>query len=159
MQIMKNKLGLVVIMLTAMMSAYSQGPDDELDIIQSLFGIEKHLAVAEFLQLEDGASNKFWEVYEAYETERKALGKRRFDLLNKYVESYFELSDETTAAMMKESIALNKSYDKLISKYYKKLRKTNGEKTAAQFYQLEVYLKTYIRTVLFSSLPFVGEVE
>ena len=30
---MKNKLGLVLIMLTAMMSAYSQGPEDELDII------------------------------------------------------------------------------------------------------------------------------
>ena len=156
---MKNKVALMLIMLIAALSAFSQESDNELDIIQSLFGIEKHLAVAEFLQLEDGASNEFWEVYETYETERKALGKRRFDLINKYVEGYFELSDETTAAMMKESIALNKSYDKLIVKYYKKVRKTNGEKTASQFYQIEVYFKTYIRTVLFSSLPFVGEVE
>jgi hypothetical protein len=156
---MKNKVTLMFITLIAALSAFSQEPDSELDIIQSLFGIEKHLAVAEFLQLEDGASNEFWEVYEAYEAERKALGKRRYDLINKYVEGYFELSDETTAAMMKESIALNKSYDKLIVKYYKKVSKTNGEKTAAQFYQIEVYFKTYIRTVLFSSLPFVGEVE
>ena len=156
---MKNKVALMLIMLIAALGAFSQESDNELEIIQSLFGIEKHLAVAEFLQLEDGASNEFWEVYETYETERKALGKRRFDLINKYVEGYFELSDETTAAMLKESIALNKSYDKLIVKYYKKVRKTNGEKTASQFYQIEVYFKTYIRTVLFSSLPFVGEVE
>jgi len=156
---MKNKLSLVLIMLTAMMSAYSQGPDNELEIIQSLFGIEKNLAVAEFLELEGGASNEFWEIYAAYESERKALGKRRFDLLNQYAEAYFELSDEILAAMMKESISLNKSYDKLIVKYYKKVRKTNGEKTATQFYQFEVYLKTYIRTVIFSSLPFVGELE
>ena len=149
----------MLIMLIAALGAFSQESNKELDIIQSLFGIEKHLAVAEFLQLEDGASNEFWEVYETYETERKALGQKRFDLINKYVEGYFELSDETTAAMMKESIALNKSYDKLIVKYYKKVRKTNGEKTASQFYQIEVYFKTYIRTVLFSSLPFVGEVE
>lgn len=159
MQSMKNKLALVLVMLVVTISTYSQEPKEELDIIQSLFGIEKHLAVAEFLQLEGGASNEFWEVYEAYETERKALGKRRFDLLDRYADEYFELSDEKTAAMMKESISLNKSYDKLITKYYKKVKKTNGEKTAAQFYQIEVYLKTYIRTVIFSTLPFVGEVE
>lgn len=156
---MKNKLALILFMAGVMMNAYSQDLDDELDVIQSVFGIEKHLAVAEFLQLDDGASNEFWEVYEAYEAERKALGKRRFDLLNQYTEAYFELTDETTAAMMKESIAINKSYNKLLVKYYKKVRKTNGEKTAAQFYQVEVYFKTYIRTVLFSSFPFVGEVE
>jgi len=156
---MKNKLALVLILLSATISVYSQKADDELAIIQSIFGIEKHLAVAEFLQLEGAASDPFWEVYEAYEAERKALGKRRFELLNSYAESYYELSDEKTAEMMKESISLNKSYDKLIVKYYKKVKKTNGEKTAAQFYQVEVYLKTYIRTVIFSSLPFVGEVE
>jgi hypothetical protein len=156
---MKTRFALGFLMLTALMSAYSQDSNDELEIIQSIFGIEKHLAVAEFLQLEGGASNEFWEVYEAYEAERKALGKRRVDLLNRYVDEYFELSDENTASILKESIAINKSYEKLIIKYYKKVKKTNGEKAAAQFYQIEVYLKTYIRSAILSSIPFVGEVE
>jgi len=156
---MKNKFALVLILLGATIGVYSQEADEELAIIQSIFGVEKHLAVAEFLQLEGGASDPFWEVYEAYEAERKALGTRRYQLLNSYAKSYYELSDEKTAEMMKESISLNKSYDKLIVKYYKKLKKSHGEKTAAQFYQVEAYVKTYIRTVLFSSIPFVGEVE
>ena len=134
---MKNKVALMLIMLIAALSAFSQESDSELDIIQSVFGIEKHLAVAEFLQLEDGASNEFWEVYEAYESERKALGKRRFDLINKYVEGYFEMWTLIKIIIIMFPLILNKSYDKLIVKYYKKVRKTNGEKTASQFYQIE----------------------
>jgi len=154
---MKKRLALANLLFALILSAYSQESKDELEIIQSIFGVEKHLAMAEFLQLEEGASNPFWEIYESYESKRKALGKRRVELMNRYAGEYDRLDDENTAAMTRESIAINKSYDKLIIKFYKKFRKTNGEKTAAQFYQMEVYLKTLIRTAIFDSIPFVGE--
>jgi len=156
---MKKLLFTTMLMAITISAAFAQSSNDELEIIQSLFGMEKKAAVADFLQLEVDASESFWQVYDSYEVERKALGKKRVDLLNKYADQYLELDDEKTEALMKETIALSKSYEKLIVSYYKKVKKSNGVKTATQFYQIELFLKSYIRTVIFSSLPFVGEFE
>ena len=156
---MKKKIVCVVVSILFSFTAFSQSVDEELTIVQELFGMEKKAAIAAFLQLEGSDAEGFWALYDAYETDRKALGKKRIDILNKYADSYFELDDEKTDALMKETIALSKAYDKLIAGYYKKMKKSNGVKTATQFYQIEVYLKSYIRTVIFSSMPFVGEIE
>ncbi len=154
---MIRKIFLTGIFSLVIMSAYTQSAKEELGIIQDLFGMEKKAAVAQFLNNGGEVGDDFWVVYDAYETERKALGKQRMDILEKYAEEYFNLDDSKTEAIMKETIALSKAYDKLVVKYYKKVKKTNGVKTATQFYQIEMYLKGYIRTVVLGSIPFVGE--
>ena len=156
---MKKLLFASALLAITLSTTFAQSATGELAIIQELFGMEKKAAIAGFLQLEDNDSDPFWEVYEAYEVERKALGKKRMDLLNKYADQYLELDDVKTEALMKETLALGKSSDKLIISYYKKVKKTNGVKTATQFYQIEQYLKSVIRTAVFSSIPFVGEFE
>ena len=52
-----------------------------------------------------------------------------------------------------------KSLDKLIFKYYKKMKKTAGTKPAAQFYQLEYYFLNAIRMDLLDNIPFIGELD
>ncbi|MEN8227812.1 MAG: hypothetical protein ABFS38_06620 [Bacteroidota bacterium] len=156
---MKRVLIILTIAFAGVLTSNAQTQNEEIDIIQSLFGMEKKAAVAAFLELEGASADAFWELYEAYETDRKALGKRRIDLLNNYAEEYLELDDAKTEEIMKETIALSQSYDKLIVKYYKKVKKSHGVKTATQFFQIESYLKSYIRTIIFSSIPFVGEIE
>ena len=154
---MIKKISLTGFALLFSIAAISQTANEELGIIQDLFGMEKKAAVAQFLNSGGEVSEDFWEVYDAYEAERKALGKKRMDILEKYAEKYYELDDANTEAIMKETIALSKSYDKLVVKYYKKVKKTSGVITATQFYQIEMYLKGYIRTVVLGSIPFVGE--
>ncbi len=99
---MKKLLFASAILAMTLSTSFAQSANDELGIIQELFGMEKKAAIAGFLQLEDNDSDPFWEVYEAYEVERKALGKKRMDLLNKYADQYIELNDEKTEALMKD---------------------------------------------------------
>ena len=47
--------------------------------------------------------------------------------------------------------------EKLLKKYYKKVKKVTDAKTATQFIQLEAYLGTAIQYALLESIPFVGE--
>jgi hypothetical protein len=52
---------------------------------------------------------------------------------------------------------MQKSTDALIAKYYDKISKSVSVKPAAQFYQLEYYLLSMVRTEILTQIPFIGE--
>lgn len=137
--------------------ANAQSHKEEVDYIQSIFGMEKKAAIANFLQIE--YDNDFWTIYDLYETERKELGKKRLDLLQNYAKHYGNLDDEVTDYIIKEIQLQKKSMDKLIDKYYKQVKKSSGSKVSAQFYQFENYILSAIRLKVLQSIPFIGESE
>jgi len=141
------------------LSSYAQSNKEDVDMIQAMYGKQKKEIAAEFIILPDAKKDAFWKIYDDYETERKALGKQRISLLEKYANAYDTLGDKSTDAIIKQTIALQKSTDALIGKYYDKIMKTVGVKPAAQFYQLESYLLSVIRAYIMSNIPFIGELE
>jgi hypothetical protein len=58
---------------------------------------------------------------------------------------------------MLRALANRASKEKLMKKYYKKVKKVTDAKTATQFMQLEAYLGAAIQYALLESIPFVGE--
>ena len=128
-------------------------------MIQSVFGMEKKAIVADFIQLEGTQGDAFWKLYDEYETERKELGRRRIALLEKYAENYTSLDEATTAEILDEMMSLQTGTDKLIASYAKKIKKEVDVKTAAQFYQIEGYLVSKIRTEILENIPVIGELE
>ena len=139
---------------------FAQSNKEDVDIIQSVLGKEKKALVADFLKLEAGPkTDAFWKLYDAYETERKALGKQRIALLERYAASYGTTDDVQTDQMVKDIQSLQGKTDKLIIKYYDKVKKETSVKTAAQFYQLEAYFLSVIRATILNSIPFIGELN
>ena len=156
----KNKFYLVAVILMATVFGHTmnaQSNKEEVDFMQSIFGMEKKAIVTEFLAIE--SSDPFWEVYDAYETERKELGKKRIDALSDYVSKYNELNDDKYDDVVKTMISLRKSTDKLIDTYYKKVKKVSGPKVAAQFFQIEEYFLSAIRLDLMEGIPYIGELN
>jgi hypothetical protein len=140
--------------------ALAQSNKEDVDIIQSVLGKEKKALVADFLKLEAGPkTDAFWKQYDEYETERKALGRERIALLEKYAASYGTADDVQVDKMMKETQVLQDKTDKLIVKYYDRIKKESGVKTAAQFYQLEGYFLSVIRATILNNIPFIGELN
>jgi len=140
--------------------ALAQSNKEDVDIIQSVLGKEKKALVTEFLKLEAGPkTDAFWKLYDEYETERKILGKQRIALLEKYASSYGSTDDVQTDQLIKEMQTLQGKTDKLIIKYYGKIKKESSVKTAAQFYQLEAYFLSVIRATILHSIPFIGELN
>jgi hypothetical protein len=152
-------LGVLIIFSLFGQTLKAQSNMEETDLIQSVFGMEKKAMVSEFIQVDGEAGQAFWSLYDQYETERKAHGKKRIALLNKYAEDYFTMDDAGTEVIMKEMISLGNDYDKLITKYYKSIKKQSGVKTAAQFYQLEAYFQSSIRKMIFENIPIIGELD
>lgn len=154
---MKHLLMMAAIFISA--AGFSQSNKEELDLFQSLWGMEKKEIVAEFVQVTGLEKDAFWELYDAYEMERKALGKDRLALLNKYAQNYMTLDDDMTDEIMKEMIAMGAKTDKLAATYYGKMKKSAGVKAAAQFLQLESYINSSIRAAVLEGIPFIGELD
>jgi hypothetical protein len=147
----------VAIAVLSFSSSWAQ--TDELALIQKLYGMEKRAMIAEFMQVSEAEKAAFWEVYDAYEVGRKELADTRFSLLERYANQYETLTDEQTDQLVKESVKMNMSMDKLKKKYYAKMKKATSTKTAAKFLQFENYLGTAVRFQILDSIPFVGEYD
>jgi hypothetical protein len=154
---MKNLLSVLLFMLIT--SAYAQDTQDELALIKSLFGTDKDVIVEQFVRAEGDAKTKFWKLYKEFENMRKDIGQRKFSLLNNYVKKYSTLPEPELDKIMGEIISLNAEQDKLIAKYYKKVKSQCGVAVAAQFYQIEWYMLSQIRTAILENIPVIGELE
>jgi hypothetical protein len=155
-----KKLSFIAILFFAVSATMvAQSNKEEVDFYQSLFGMEKKAIVAGFVKVDDASSEAFWTLYDQYESERKALGQKRIELLQKYVESYDQMSDEKIDELVAEMIKLKSSTDKLINTYYKKVKTASGSRAAAQFFQIENYFVSAIRLSIYESIPFIGELE
>ena len=151
---------LTVIFLTGLYGfVNAQSDKEQIDMIQSMYGMEKKAIVAEFIELDGEKGDNFWNLYDEYETKRKELGKQRIALLERYAENYMDLDDETTASLLTDMMTLRKSTDKLVEGYVKKVKKTVDVKTAAKFYQIEEFFVSKQRSVILENIPVIGELD
>jgi hypothetical protein len=154
-----KKVKLVLIITLVATIAKAQSSDNEIQMLQSIFGMQKKEMAKQAIQIPEGNEIAIWALYDEYEVKRKELGKQRLEGLEEYAEKYYELEGEVLQEMIKKSIKLNNSFNKLIASYTKKIQKAANEKTAFQFYQLESYILSLIRVELLETFPFVGEFE
>lgn len=144
------------ILLFAANTVFSQSAQTELEIIQEAFGLDKKVAVANFMELGDDAES-FWNIYDEYEAERKELGKMRLKIIADYAKSYPTISDEQILELFKRTEAFKKSFGKLQKTYFNRMRKEVGTSVAAQFWQLENYFNAMIQAEIYAQIPFIGE--
>jgi len=137
-------------------SLFSQSNKDEVSIIQTSFGMEKKEVVKSFIVIPENRTDVFWEIYDEYEIKRKELGKVRIDILNEYAEKWENLKGEEADLLVKKAIDLNKKTDKLITTYYKKVKKATSAEIAVKFYEVETYILTTIRFYIKNTIPFVN---
>ncbi len=156
---MKTIFKLTLALLVIPISMSAQSNKEEVDYIQSIFGMEKKAIIADFIELDGAAKDAFWVLYDQYEVERKELGKRRLALLNDYAKHYDGMSDEKIDELAKSGSKQVKLDEDLRYKYFNKLKKEAGSTVAAQFYQIEGYFNAAIRMSILESIPFIGELD
>jgi len=146
---------LSIVFLSAMSFLATAQTNDEM--FNSVFKQEKRAYFSENMHLKADEFDKFWTIYGSFETDRATLGTERINLLKTYVEKYQTMSNEDADAFMKKWLALDKSEDAMRVKYYGKMKKELGAKTAAHFLQLDDYIQTAIKFEILDELPFIGE--
>lgn len=130
----------------------AQTNPDEVQLMQSIYGMEKRDIVQEFIELSDSQEKDFWALYDEYELKRQEIGKERMRLLTSYVNDYGEVKPENAENFMKKVIPLRIKSDKLIDNYYQKIKTKTDPVVAMQFYQMENYLADSIKMELLEEI-------
>jgi hypothetical protein len=151
---MKKYLLIIAVLFVASF-AKAQSNKEEVDLMQAAFGMDKKAVVMEFVQPSETQKDAFWKLYDEYETQRKALGKTRIELLNHYAEQYKTMTSEQADAWSKKVMDLQEKTDKLIITYYGKIKKISDGVVATQFYQIENYILAGIRAQVLQEIPFL----
>ena len=88
---MKKYIFLIAVLFVSSF-AWAQSNKEEIDLMQAAFGKDKKAVVAEFVKVSPTQKDAFWKLYDQYETQRKALGLERIELLKQYAAHYFDFT-------------------------------------------------------------------
>lgn len=131
----------------------AQSNNEEIELVQSVFGMEKKAIIAEFVKVDNAQKDAFWKLYDEYEMKRKELGKKRIELYTQYAENFDKLTNESAEKWTSEVMKLASQTDKLVNTYSKKVAKLTNPVVGLQFYQIEWYILSGIRVSILEELP------
>lgn len=154
-----KKLLTIFILSVMFFGASAQSNKEDVDFLQSLLGKEKKTIVDAYMRLTPEKAPAFWTVYDQFETDRKSLGRDRIRLLDDYVNSLDNLTNDKAASLMKKAIGNEAAMTKLYRKYLPKFTKATSAIEAAKFMQLEFYIQSLIRTKLQEEVPLIDVVD
>jgi predicted P-loop ATPase len=157
-----SKLTFSLVVATALFfsgKVNAQTTNDETQLIQGMWGMEKRDIIDHYMKLSAEDSKKFWPIYDQYETERKKLGAERLQILREYAAAYEKLTPEQADNLVNRIFVSESNYQKMEKAYYTKIKTAIGAMPAANFLQLEEYLRTAIRFSIQDNIPFVGDLE
>ncbi len=140
-------------------TTFAQAANDDLAVIQAVFGREKKAVVEQYMQPDSNQSGAFWQLYGAYESNRRELSRERLVILNDYAKAYNQLDDKTALSLANRTIANDMAYDKFHKRFLKKFTKIIGGKNAVKFFQLERYFQSAVRSSILDEVPFIDELE
>ena len=152
---------LSIFLTVSMMSTviFAQSNKEDIELIQAIFGKEKKELVQQYMTIPEAQSAKFWSLYDAYETERKKLGKERIAVIEAYAQNYDKLTSAKATELVNKKIAWTNKYTKFQQTYFTKFSTVIGGLQAAKFIQLEDYIENCIRLSIQEEIPFVGELD
>ncbi len=154
-----SKISLAITLLFAIQFTNAQVAKDEVQLVQSIWGMEKRAIINDYMKFTEAEAAKFNPIYDMYADESKALGAERIQIISEYANNYNNLTNEKADELVKRTLKNNASMDKLQSKYYDKLKKELGALRAAQFMQLDSYLQTMVRAEIQNNIPLIGELD
>ena len=140
-------------------SSLAQSNKEDIDLIQAAYGKDKKTLVSYYMNIKAKDSVAFWKVYDEYEGKRKALGRERIQLIQKYADQYSSLTDAQASQLANASFANDAKYNTLNQTYFTRFSTVIGGKNAAKLFQLETYLQNAVRGAIMDHIPFIGELD
>lgn len=142
-----------------LLSTNAQSHQQETELMQGLWGVEKQSLITEYMNLSEQEAQAFWPVYDEYASQRKEIGAERIDIIMEYAAHYPNLSDQKATQLTNAVFKNNMKLEKLQKQYYRKLSKAINPVRAAEFMQMEKYLDATLRREVQRNIPFLGELE
>ena len=155
---MKKAL-LTVFILFVALSSFAQVTKDEVNYIQSTWGMDKRDIIKDFMKLTDEESKGFWPLYDKYEDARKEIGKERIKSISDWAQNAGTLTDAQIDEIAQTTFSNHAKFTNLLKNTYTMMKDVIPVTKAAQFVQVEIYLETAIRLAIQGELPVIGDIK
>jgi len=130
----------------------------ELESAKSFLQRERETIFIEALHLSVSEAVVFHTIYVDYNREKRALD----DLLIKQFVAYSENYNQLDQTIMHDFIKNSRKHQRkelgVRKKYYRKFGKTISIKLASQFYEVDDFISTTLRSNILLGLPFTGSI-
>ncbi len=150
-------MALIGLFLIPALQAQDMKFKSEEEYRSAVYSKDKKELMAEYLKLSEEEGEKFWQIYDLYESERRTMGDQRFSLLQKYLEEYEHIDDAQAEEWLEKIFSFRQTYMEHLQKYSRQVQANLGGTKAIQFYELETYFRNDIRDRIYSEFPFVNE--
>ena len=118
----------------------------------------RQAVVGEALPLTEEEAKVFWPMFREYRGEMAKVGDRFVELVLNYAKNLDTMTDAQAAAMLDESLAIQKEELKIKQSWLPKFRKVLSPKSVMRFYQIESKLDTILRFEAAAQIPLVESV-
>lgn len=155
---MKKVVVLLAFALTVI-GGFAQESDLDPKFASYMIETERRTVFVHNMNLNEADAKLFWVIYDAFELELKPIRESGVQNLKTYGEQYEKMTDEQAAAIMKISMTNQAKRLKVRKKYYNKVKKSLGAKTAARFMQLDTVVNMVLKLSIYDELPLVGDLN
>jgi hypothetical protein len=131
--------------------------EQDIQMLRSDLRSAKKQIIAQNMTFTDAQAEKFWPVYDSYTQELMKLNDTRWALIKQYADSYNTMTDVQANSLLKQQIALDKSYLQLRESWIPKFEKVISPKQTALFFQLDRRVGLLVDLQLASSIPLVKQ--
>jgi hypothetical protein len=128
-----------------------------LDILRDTIRANKKALVAANLTLTDEEAGHFWPLYEKYEAELKAVHDRGVQVIQDYIASFRDLSDDRAMKLAADWLSAEGDKVKLRTDYLAEFAKVLPGRKVVHFYQIENKIDAVLRYELAAEIPVVEE--
>lgn len=147
-----KKVILAALMLLAL-AAPAMASTDLTELMRSDLRTQKRAIITQAMQMDEATSEKFWPVYQDFETELSKINDQRVSMIKDYAAAYNSMTDEAAKDLIKRGFKLQESRTSLLKKYVQKMSKATDVKTAARWAQVEHAVDSAIDLQIASELP------
>ncbi len=127
--------------------------DEYIALLRKNIRNEKTSVLKQSLKRAPEQAEVFWPIYRKYEKELQALGDDRVASVQEYSEHYDSMTDEKADELVQRRLRYEEKLLALKKKYYERVRKTLGARTATRFLQVETHLVSLVDLQVVASLP------
>ena len=120
---------------------------------------ERKTVFVQNMTLSDSIAPIFWGIYDQFEAELLLVRESGIANLKKYGTEFETLTDDQADEIMKVTLANEVKRNKIRKKYYGKMSKAVGGKTATRFMQLDTIVNMVLRLSIYDELPLVGDLD
>jgi hypothetical protein len=138
--------------------AQDKSADMNMQILRDKLKADKKVVVAANMQLTDAEAKAFWPIYDAYQSDLKAINERLGNAILAYADAYKAgpISDATAKKFLDEAIAIDDAEAKLRKDYAAKLTAAIPAAKAARYLQIESKIRAAVRYEMAAAIPLVS---